>query len=133
MIFEDTALWLQIGNKFSPYFFDFSTFVYRVHDMNSVNWKYSNYGVLKLKSLKLFCKYNSEIVSQLGRKIVNQEFSVTLFNVCKYHIYNKNRGNAIYYCFLSLFYKFSFHQLKHRFLVFFRLILIRTITEYSYK
>ena len=23
LIFEDTALWLQIGNKFSPYFFDF--------------------------------------------------------------------------------------------------------------
>jgi glycosyltransferase involved in cell wall biosynthesis len=131
LIFEDTALWLQISNDITPIFFNFNSFIYRLHESNSVNWKFTNYGIQKIKSLKAFSSQNPNIIRLLSKNVVSKEFTITFFNICKYHIYNKNIKKALYFCFLSLIYKFSYHQLKHRLLVFIKLILRINIVEYS--
>lgn len=131
LLFEDTALWLQIMTEEVPLFFDFYSFVYIQHENNSVNWKNSNYGKIRLKSLKNFILENKSIINIIGRKIFIKELMITNFIIAKHHIFIGDKLKAIYYLLKSIiFYPISY-QLKHRVLLILRLIINRNFDYIS--
>ncbi len=132
LIFEDTALWLQIASKNPPVFFEFDSFIYRVHPLNSVNWKKFNYGAIRVKSLKIFKKQNPLVVSKIGYSNFNKEISNSYFTTTKYFIYNRKNFQAIVFLLFSIIFFPSFFQLKHKLLLLFRLLVFSKKNEYKY-
>ena len=131
MIFEDTALWLQIANKFPPTFYMFNSFVYRVHLLNSVNWKEFNYGLLRVSAIKKFMKSNRIIVKDIGIVNFNREISSSYFTIVKHYIFKNKNRKAILFLFYSILLHPSTYQLKHRILILFRLCIFSNNIEYK--
>lgn len=121
LIFEDTALWLIISKNHTPIFFNFKSYVYCLHDSNSVDWKINNYGKRRYKSLVNFKKDNSELVEIISFDFINQEISNALFTVAKYFIFNSKIHFAIFYLIRSIVANPYDKQLKHKIFILFNL------------
>ena len=130
LLFEDTALWLQLMYKETPLFFDFHTFVYIRHETNSVNWKSANFGKVRLKSLKAFIEENKLLTNIIGRKIFKKELMITNFIIAKHYIYVGDKSKAIYYLIKTIFLYPTSYQLRHRLLLITRLLIN---SNYEYK
>lgn len=131
LIFEDTALWLQLARITDPIFVHFNSFVYVIHDCNSVDWKINNFGVTRLESIKNFFNDNELFIKLISRKKYNYLLSNTYFTIAKFFIHKNNDLKSIYFVFKSLFSYPSTYQLKHRFLIFIKLIVFIPINEYK--
>ena len=131
LIFEDTALWLQLSTITEPIFIDFDSFVYIIHDSNSVDWKINNFGVTRLKSIKNFFNDNKHFINLISKKKYNYLLSNTYFTISKFFIHKNNYFKSIYFIFKSLFFYPSSYQVKHRFLILIKLIFFKNINEYK--
>lgn len=121
LIFEDTALWLLISKNHTPIFFNFNSYVYCLHDSNSVDWKINNYGQRRYKSLVYFKKNNPDLVELISYDLINQEISNALFTVAKYFIFNSKILNAIFYLLRSIIAYPKGKQFKHKIFILFNL------------
>ena len=132
LIFEDTAVWLQLLTKAPLVYCNFNSFVYVVHESNSVQIS-TNFGERRYKSLLKFLNQNKDIVNQIRKKNIQKELSGTLFTISKYYMMKQLRYSAIKYILLSLIKHPVNFQLKHKILVLFKLLFNLSIKEYHYK
>jgi len=121
LIFEDTALWLIISKKHTPIFFNFNSYVYCLHDSNSVDWKINNYGQRRYKSLVYFKKNNPDLVELISYDSINQEISNAFFTIAKYFIFNSKILTAIFYLLRSIIFYPKGKQFKHKIFILFNL------------
>lgn len=133
LIFEDTALWLELLEEYSLEFAGHASFVYFLHEQNSVNVENVNFGQTRFRSLLNFKKDHPAIVRKIGKSIFKSELSLTLFLIAKHYMYKQNRVKAIYYTIKSLFNYPTKVQFKHRLLVLIKLVFNQSISEYKYK
>jgi teichuronic acid biosynthesis glycosyltransferase TuaG len=133
LIFEDTALWIQISTISKPMFVDFDSFIYCIHDDNSVNWKNKNFGLIRLNSIKNFFKDNKYVLKKIKSSDYYKLISSTYFTVSKHYIYKNQNLKSLYYLLISIFFYPSSYQLKHRFLILIKLVFLINIKEYKVK
>jgi glycosyltransferase involved in cell wall biosynthesis len=132
LIFEDTALWLQISTEFNFKTTTLNTYIYVIDDNNSVNFNKNNFGSIRYQSIRNFMIENEKLIQTIGKNHFNKELSNSLFQTAKYYLANKKRVNAILYLIKSIFQKPSSFQLKHKCLLIFKLILNKKIPEYGF-
>jgi glycosyltransferase involved in cell wall biosynthesis len=132
LIFEDTALWLQISTEFNFKTTTLNTYIYVIDDNNSVNISKNNVGSIRYQSISNFMIENEKLIQNIGKNHFNKELSNSLFQTAKYYLANKKRLNAILYIIKSIIQKPSSFQLKHKSLLIFKLILNKKIPEYGF-
>jgi glycosyltransferase involved in cell wall biosynthesis len=130
LIFEDTALWLILSKDHTPFFFNFNSYVYCIHDSNSVDWKINNYGKRRYKSLVNFKKNNPELVELISHNFMNQEISNALFTVAKYFIFKSKLFYAFCYLLRSIITYPAGNQLKHKIFILISLFIPYKRNEY---
>jgi glycosyltransferase involved in cell wall biosynthesis len=132
LIFEDTALWLQMGMDYEISTTHFNTYSYSVNEDNSVNVKKNNFGETRVDSVENFITQNPSIIKILGIKIFKIELSKSFFAVAKFHMANQNRKKAVLFLWKSITSSPTFFQCKHKCLLILLLIFNKEIKEYGY-
>ena len=132
LIFEDTAMWLELLEFNTLEIANHNTFVYVLHGDNSVDFAKSNFGYRRYISLRNFMNDHPSIIRKIGLSLFKQELSSSLFLVAKYYMNQQDRSNAIKYVLLSILKHFTTFQIKHRLYVLYRLIINFPVLEYNY-
>jgi glycosyltransferase involved in cell wall biosynthesis len=132
LIFEDTALWLQMGVNYEIKTTDFNSYSYSVNEDNSVNVKKNNFGQKRVISIENFINQNPNIINLLGVKFFKIELSKSFFAIAKFHMANQNRKKAIFFLLKSITSSPTLFQFKHKCLLVFLLIFNKEIKEYGF-
>jgi glycosyltransferase involved in cell wall biosynthesis len=133
LIFEDTALWLQMAMKFEIQTAHFNSYSYSVNNDNSVNVKKNNFGAIRCCSIKNFMSQNPDIVSALGSRLFKIELSKSIFAIAKFYMANQNRIKALQNLIKSISIYPTLFQLKHKCRLIILLLLNKEIKEYGFK
>ncbi len=94
LIFEDAALWMELASEFPVVFNDISSFVYRIHDDNSVNEAVYNVYFKRLKAIRIILK-EKKFKKVRSRKAIRFSFNACYMGIIRYHDVNSS-------CFLRL-------------------------------
>jgi glycosyltransferase involved in cell wall biosynthesis len=132
LIFEDTALWLQLAMNYEISTARFNSYSYSVNEENSVNVKKNNFGERRVTSLQNFIHRNPEIVDFFGVRQFKIELSKSFFTIAKFHMANQNRKKAIFFLLKSITSSPTLFQFKHKSLLILSLILNKEIKEYGF-
>ena len=132
LIFEDTALWLQLAMNYEISTAPFSSYSYSVNEENSVNVKKNNFGERRVTSLQNFIHQNPDIVVFFGLRQFKIELSKSFFAIAKFHMANQNRKKAIFFLLKSMTRSPTHFQFKHKSLLILSLILNKEIKEYGF-
>ena len=129
LIFEDTALWLQLAMEYNFISAKFDSYVYVINENNSVNIK-NDFGKTRYLSIKSFIKENPHIVKKVGEIHFKKELSNSLFQSAKYYIAQQQNKKALIFIIKSfLIFKTKF-QLKHKLFLITKLLTNSNIKEY---
>jgi glycosyltransferase involved in cell wall biosynthesis len=133
LIFEDTALWLQLSMEYAIVTADINSYTYNINSENSVNVRKNNFGKTRFNSINNFIVSNPTIIKKLGLTIFKNELANSLFQIAKFQMANQKRFFAIKYIIKSIRYRPSKFQLKHKLLIIMFLIINKQIDEYYFK
>jgi glycosyltransferase involved in cell wall biosynthesis len=133
LIFEDTALWLQLAMNYEISTVPFNSYSYSVNEDNSVNVKKNNFGERRILSIENFIRQNPKIVRLFGKRLFKIERSKSFFAIAKFYMANQNRNQALFYLLKSMTSSPTLFQFKHKSLLILSLILNKEIKEYGFK
>jgi len=91
VIVEDTDLWFRISCHFPCYYIDENTFIYEIHENNSVNAKFNAYKTRLDGLKKTFNKPEASLVSTFIKKKI---LSDCYFGIARHYVANKKIWSA---------------------------------------
>lgn len=122
LIFEDAAMWMELSINNQVVFHSISSFVYRLHDDNSVNELVYNAYFKRLKAIRKITK-EQRFNSYLDRKSIRFSLNACYMGIIRYHIANSNKDVQIYWILKSLLF-FPDFGFKNKLLLMFQSIQI---------
>lgn len=127
---EDTELWLRMTRdyNFRPVVRSFQTIICD-HDERSINLKKRNVAREQLKTLRT--TFSSDQGKKVSQKVRREVLSNCLFNIAKYHLYQKKKLCALNYLILSILKNFRNPQTRHRLYCIQSLLKLQIPSEYK--
>ena len=116
LIFEDAALWMEMALKNNVEFNHIDSFIYRLHDDNSVNEEVNNAFYLRLKSIRLILK-DRKIKKHLSNKVIRFSKNACYKGIIRYHRVNSNFRVRFKWVFLSIL-LYPEYNFKNKLLIF---------------
>jgi glycosyltransferase involved in cell wall biosynthesis len=116
LIFEDAALWMEIALNNKVKFNQINSFIYRLHDENSVNELVNNIFYLRLHSIRLMLK-DENIKIHLSNKVIRFSKNACYKGIIRYHKVNSNFKVRIKWVLLSIF-LYPEYNFKNKLLIF---------------
>ena len=89
LIFEDAAMWMELSINHKVYFHSITSFIYRLHDDNSVNEAVNNAYYKRLKAIRKITK-EQKFNSYLNRKSIRFSLNACYMGIIRYHIANSS-------------------------------------------
>lgn len=120
LIFEDAAMWMELSIKNKVFFHSISSFVYRLHDDNSVNESVYNAYFRRLKAIRKITK-EQRFKSYLDRKSIRFSLNACYMGIIRYHIANSSNVIQITWILKSLLF-FPDFGFKNKLLLLFQSI-----------
>jgi glycosyltransferase involved in cell wall biosynthesis len=117
LIFEDAAMWMVLSINNKVVFNHISSFIYRLHDDNSVNETVYNAYFKRLIAIRKITK-EQKFTSFLNRKSIRYSLNACYMGVIRYHIANSSKLIQINWILKSLFF-FPDYGFKNKILLFF--------------
>ena len=115
LIFEDAALWMDISVHFPVFFNTINTFIYRVHEDNSVNeLKFDAYSKRLIAIRKILKEENYNAI--ISNKIKRISLNATYMGIFRYHRYNSSFSVYVKWLLLAIFLFPTIH-LKNKILI----------------
>lgn len=90
LIFEDAALWMELANDYPVVFNDISSFIYRLHEDNSVNESIYNAYYKRLKAIRILLK-EKRLNSLLPKRSVRFSLNACYMGIIRFHDVNSSR------------------------------------------
>ena len=115
LIFEDAALWMELALEFPVVFNDITSFVYRLHDDNSVNEAVYNAYFKRLKAIRIILK-EKKFKNVLSIKAIRFSFNACYMGIIRYHDANSSRFLRLTWVLKSILY-FPEFGLKNKILL----------------
>lgn len=120
LIFEDAAMWMELSINNQVVFHSISSFVYRLHDDNSVNESVYNAYFKRLKAIRKITK-EQKFNSYLDRKSIRFSLNACYMGIIRYHIANSSNVIQITWILKSLLF-FPDFGFKNKLLLLFQSI-----------
>ena len=115
LIFEDAAMWMELSLKNKVVFNSISSFVYRLHEDNSINEQKYNVYFTRLKALRIILcerKYRKWISFKDKRKNIN----ASIMGIIRFKKYNSLRFTGLIWSLYAILFYPEF-ALKNKILV----------------
>lgn len=128
LIFEDAAMWMELSINNQVVFHPISSFIYRLHDDNSVNEAVYNAYFKRLKAIRKITKEH-KFNSYLNRNLIRFSLNACYMGIIRHHIANSSKVIQISWVLKSLLF-FPDFGFKNKILLFFQSIPI--IGSFSY-
>ena len=90
LIFEDAALWMELALEYPVVINDISSFIYRLHEDNSVNEAVYNAYFKRLKAIRIILK-EKKFKNSLTLKDIRFSFNACYMGIIRYHDVNSSR------------------------------------------
>lgn len=90
LIFEDAALWMELALEYPVVFNEISSFIYRLHEDNSVNEAVYNAYFKRLKAIRIIL-IEKKFKNILSSKEVRFSFNACYMGIIRYHDVNSSR------------------------------------------
>lgn len=90
LIFEDAALWMELAFDYPVVFNGITSFIYRLHDDNSVNEAVYNAYLKRLKAIRILLK-EKKYKKILPLKAIRFSFNACYMGIIRFHDVNSSR------------------------------------------
>jgi glycosyltransferase involved in cell wall biosynthesis len=115
LIFEDAAFWMELSLKHDVVFNTITSFIYRLHDGNSVNEFVHNVYFKRLKAIQILLN-EKRFRSLLPKRIIRFSLNACYLGIIRYHDANSSRFIRFSWVIRSILF-FPEYGLKNKFLL----------------
>ena len=115
LIFEDAALWMELVLDYPVVFNSITSFIYRLHEDNSVNEAVHNAYFKRLKAIRMILK-ECKFKTLLPLKVIRFSLNSCYMGIIRYHDVNSSRFLRFIWVLKSILY-FPEFGFKNKFLL----------------
>ena len=101
LIFEDAALWMELAILYPVVFNSINSFIYRLHEDNSVNENVHNAYLKRLKAIRILIK-EIRYCQLLTRSSIRFSLNACYLGIIRYHDVNSSRFHRFLWIFKSI-------------------------------
>ena len=115
LIFEDAALWMELASDYNVIFSPITSFIYRLHDGNSVNESVNNVFFKRLNAIKILLN-EKKIIRLLPKNCIRFSLNTCYLGIIRFHDVNSSRFVSFKWVFKSILF-FPEYGLKNKILL----------------